>query len=113
MQRPILALALAVPLLMLPTLVTAQVAGQPINRIPNITGRMTSDQQMSRFENEEYRRRLNPSVVEAEAQHGAERLELARQVAVRVEQYKCDEARAMAKAAGDRQMGLRIRGTCR
>ena len=76
-------------------------------------GRLTPGQQISRFENEEQRRRLSMTTEEAEAEYGAERMELARRVAELIEQGKCSEARALANQAGERQMALRIRQTCR
>lgn len=76
-------------------------------------GRLTPEQQLSRFENEEQRRRLSLTPEEAEAEYGAERMELASRVADLIEQGKCREARALASAAGERQMALRIRQTCR
>lgn len=76
-------------------------------------GRLTPEQHMSRFENEEQRRRLSLTPEEAEAEYGRERMDFARQVAELVEQGKCREARAMANEAGERQMALRIRQTCR
>lgn len=76
-------------------------------------GRLTPEQQISRFENEEQRRRLSLSPEEAEAEYGVERMELARQVAELVEQGKCREARALANEAGERQMAIRVRQTCR
>lgn len=71
------------------------------------------NEQLSRFEREEQRRRLEMTEEEAEAEYGAERMELARRVAELVEQGKCREARTMAAEAGERQMALRIRQTCR
>lgn len=76
-------------------------------------GRLTPEQQISRFENEEQRRRLSLTPEEAEAEYGAERMELARRVSALVEEGRCNEARAMANDAGERQMALRIRRTCR
>ena len=71
------------------------------------------DQQLSRFEREEQRRRLNMTDEEAEAEYGRERLELASRIAELVEQGKCREARTLANEAGERQIALRIRQTCR
>jgi hypothetical protein len=76
-------------------------------------GRLTPEQQLSRFESEEQRRRLSMSPEEAEAEYGVERMELARRVLALVEEGRCSEARAMANDAGERQMALRIRRTCR
>lgn len=42
-----------------------------------------------------------------------ERVALADRVAALVAEGKCREARAMANEAGDRQMALRVRQTCR
>lgn len=76
-------------------------------------GRLTPGQQISRFENEEQRRRLSLTAEEAEAEYGAQRMELARRIAEMIEQGQCREARALANEAGERQMALRIRQTCR
>lgn len=75
-------------------------------------GRLTGDQQSSRFENEEQRRR-NMTPEEAEAQYGTERLELARQVQALIDQGECRQARELANQAGERAMALRVRQTCR
>ncbi|MCS6626202.1 hypothetical protein N0B44_25110 [Roseibacterium beibuensis] len=71
------------------------------------------NQQLSRFEREEQARRLSMTDEEVEAEYGAERMELANRVAALVEQGQCREARAMANEAGERQMALRVRQTCR
>lgn len=76
-------------------------------------GRMTADQQMSRFESEEQRRRHNPTPEEAEEMYGAERMDLARRVQALVDQGECRAARELANAEGDRNMALRVRQTCR
>ena len=75
--------------------------------------RPSANEQMSRFEREEQRRALAMTDEEAAAEYGEERLALAQQVAELVEQGKCREARTMAAEAGERQMALRIRQTCR
>lgn len=111
MQKIVLALV-ATCTVLAPSIAMAQ-AREPTNRMPVLPGRMTEQQHLSRFENEEQRRRLAATPEEAEAQYGPERLDFARQIAALVEQRKCDEARAMANAAGERQMALRIRRTCR
>ncbi len=72
-----------------------------------------ANQQMSRFENEEQRRRNNPTPEEAEAEYGAERMDLARRVQALVDQHQCRAARELANAEGDRNMALRVRQTCR
>lgn len=72
-----------------------------------------ANQQMSRFENEEQRRRNNPTPEEAEAQYGAERMDLARRVQTLVDAGECRAARELANAEGDRNMALRVRQTCR
>lgn len=112
MQKMVLAL-MATCTVLAPSIAMAQASREPTNRMPSLPGRMTEQQHLSRFENEEQRRRLAATPEEAEAQYGAARLDLARQIAALVEQRKCDEARAMANAAGERQMALRIRRTCR
>jgi hypothetical protein len=80
---------------------------------PRPMERLTADQQMGRFENEEQRRRLNPTPEEAEAQYGAERMDLARRVQVLIDAGQCREARELASTEGSRNMALRVRQTCR
>lgn len=96
--------------------------GQNPPTIPNGTsggagvgpvGRMTDQQASWRFESEEMRRRNQPTREEAEARYGAERMALADRVQALVGQGQCREARALANEAGDRQMALRVRQTCR
>lgn len=79
---------------------------------PRETNRMTAGQQSSRFEAEELRRR-NMTPEEAEAEFGAERMDLARRVQALVDQGECRAARELASAEGDRSMALRVRQTCR
>jgi hypothetical protein len=50
---------------------------------------------------------------EEAAEADPERMALANRVAELVEEGKCAEARRMANEAGDRQMALRVRQTCR
>ena len=50
---------------------------------------------------------------EEAAQADPERMALAERVAALVEEGKCNEARRVANEAGDRQMALRVRQTCR
>lgn len=76
-------------------------------------GRMTEGEQTWRFESEEQRRARLGSPEELEEEYGAERMDLARRVADLVEQGRCREARELASAAGERQMVIRIRQTCR
>lgn len=76
-------------------------------------GRMTAGQESWRFESEAMRRASAMTPEEAEAEYGAERVELANRVQALINEGKCREARAMANAAGERQMALRIRQTCR
>ncbi|HYC75118.1 hypothetical protein [Brevundimonas sp.] len=76
-------------------------------------GRMTAQQESWRFESEEMRRRNAMTPEEAEAEYGAERVQLAERVQALVNEGKCREARAMANEAGERQMALRVRQTCR
>jgi thioesterase domain-containing protein len=98
-------------------LLASPISARPAVEAPQSgPGRLWSpppNQQMSRFEREEQRRRLEVTEEEAEAEYGEERLEFARRVAELVEQGKCREARALASEAGERQMALRIRQTCR
>jgi len=78
-----------------------------------VIGRMTPEQQTGRFESEEMRRRNAPTAEEAEAQFGAERMDLARRVQALVDQHQCRAVRELANAEGDRNMALRVRQTCR
>ncbi|HYC99221.1 hypothetical protein [Brevundimonas sp.] len=105
--------AVLVSALALSSVAVAQSAGQPTNRPPpGPIGRMTQQQESWRFESEEMRRQNSMTPEEAEAEYGAERMELARRVAELVEQGKCREARTLANEAGERQMALRVRQTC-
>ncbi len=70
-------------------------------------------EQMSRFEREEQRRALSMTEQEAEDRYGEERVALANRVQALIDEGKCREARAMASEAGERQMALRVRQTCR
>ena len=72
----------------------------------------TANEQSSRFEAEEMRRR-NMTPEQAEAEFGAERMDLARRVQALVDAGQCREARELAAAEGDRNMALRVRQTCR
>lgn len=83
-----------------------QASGGPI-------GRMTQQQESWRFESEAMQRATAMTPEEAEAEYGAERVELANRVQALINEGKCREARAMANEAGERQMALRIRQTCR
>ena len=76
-------------------------------------GRMTAQQEGWRFESEEMRRANAMTREEAEAEYGAERVALANRVQALIDEGNCREARAMANEAGERQMALRIRQTCR
>jgi hypothetical protein len=76
-------------------------------------GRMTPQQESWRFESEEMRRANAMTPEEAEAEYGAERVQLAERVQALINEGKCREARALANEAGERQMALRIRQTCR
>jgi hypothetical protein len=113
MKSASLIASVCVAALALPSIAAAQ-AGVPTNRPPpGPIGRATQQQESWRFESEEMRRRNSLTPEEAEAQYGEERMEFARSLAALVEQGKCNEARAMANQAGERQMALRIRQTCR
>lgn len=70
-------------------------------------------EQMSRFEREEQRRALAMTEQEAEERYGEERVALANRVQALIDEGKCREARALASEAGERQMALRVRQTCR
>jgi len=76
-------------------------------------GRMTQQQESWRFESEEMRRQNAMTPEEAEAEYGAERVALANRVQALMDEGKCREARALANEAGERQMALRVRQTCR
>ena len=96
------------------TLSSAAVAQTVTNRPPpGPIGRATQQQESWRFESEEMRRRNAMTAEEAEAEYGAERVELANRVQALINEGKCREARVMASEAGERQMALRIRQTCR
>ena len=114
-MRPhsLLPLALSGFLLASPAALAGPAPAAPQSAGPGRLWSPPPNEQLSRFEREEQRRELNMTEEEAEAEDGEERLELARRVAELVEQGKCREARAMAAEAGERQMALRIRQTCR
>lgn len=76
-------------------------------------GRMSAQQESWRFESEAARRATSMTEEEAVAEYGAERVELANRVQALIDDGKCREARTMASEAGERQMALRIRQTCR
>lgn len=79
-------------------------------------GRTTSDQQIRRFEADEYRNDTEAdalTVEEAEARYGAERVALAERVQALMDAGQCAEARRVASQAGERAMALRVRQTCR
>ncbi len=106
--------------LFLSTLVLAAVAGGALAQTrptgvpppPRPQGQGTSSEQSARFEAEEMRRR-NMTPEEAEAEFGAERMDLARRVQALVDAGECRAARELANAEGDRNMALRVRQTCR
>ena len=109
-----LALSLGLSALALPSAAMAQ---QPAYQMPSAPvgspARSTEGQQSWRFESEEMRRRNAMTPEEAEAEYGAERVELANRVQALIDEGKCREARALANEAGERQMALRVRQTCR
>lgn len=93
---------------------SAAVAQSTNNRPPpGPVGRMTQQQESWRFESEEQRRANAMTPEEAEAEYGAERVELANRVQALINEGKCREARALANEGGERQMALRVRQTCR
>lgn len=103
--------SMLVVLLMAPSIASAQ---STTNRPPpGPVGRMTQQQESWRFESEEMRRQNAMTPEEAEAEYGAERVALANRVQALIDEGKCREARALANEAGERQMALRIRQTCR
>lgn len=75
--------------------------------------RTTGGQESWRFESEEMRRRNAMTPEEAEAEYGAERVQLAERVQALMDEGRCREARALANEHGERQMALRVRRTCR
>jgi len=107
-----LALSLGLSSLALPSTASAQSYQMP--RAPvGSPARTTGGQESWRFESEEMRRRNAMTPEEAEAEYGAERVQLAERVQALIDEGKCREARALANEAGERQMALRIRQTCR
>jgi len=103
--------SLLVAVLAAPSIAAAQ---STTNRPPpGPVGRMTQQQESWRFESEEMRRENAMTPEEAEAEYGAERVALANRVQALIDEGKCREARAMANEAGERQMALRVRQTCR
>ena len=108
------AAAIAVLLSSLAASPAAVAQSQPTNQPPaGPIGRSTQQQESWRFESEEMRRRNAMTPEEAEAEYGAERVELANRVQALMDEGKCREARALANEAGERQMALRVRQTCR
>lgn len=100
--------------------VAAQVSTTPEPRLPPAPRPMQQQSaftQMSRFEQEEARRRFGGSeaeqVARAEERYGADRVELARQVQVLMDQGDCSAARRLASSQGERSMALNVRRTCR
>jgi hypothetical protein len=65
-----------------------------------------------RFENEEQRRVYHPFMIDGEAQFGVERMNLARRVIDLMEARRCDEARELARDAGELMMAQRVRRWC-
>lgn len=109
-----LALSLGLSSLALPSAAAPQQPAYQMPRAPvGSPARSTGGQESWRFESEEMRRRNAMTPEEAEAEYGAERVQLAERVQALVNEGKCREARAMANEAGERQMALRIRQTCR
>ena len=107
-----LALSLALSALAVPSIASAQSYQMPSAPVGS-PARATGGQESWRFESEEMRRRNAMTPEEAEAQYGAERVQLAERVQALINEGKCREARALANEAGERQMALRIRQTCR
>lgn len=107
--------ALALSLLLPSAAAVAQSRNAPYRMEGRPVGRTTEGQEAWRFESEEMRRRnMTPEeIAQAEEEFGAERMELARRIAELVEQGNCRDARALANEAGERQMALRVRQTCR
>lgn len=112
MKSRVVFASMLVALLAAPSITSAQ--SQPTNRPPpGPVGRMTQQQESWRFESEAMRRQNAMTPEEAEAEYGAERVALANRVQALIDEGRCREARAMANEAGERQMALRIRQTCR
>ena len=107
-----LALSLALSALAVPSIASAQSYQMPSAPVGS-PARATGGQESWRFESEEMRRRNAMTPEEAEAQYGAERVQLAERVQALINEGKCREARALANEARERQMALRIRQTCR
>ncbi|HEV7228718.1 hypothetical protein [Brevundimonas sp.] len=72
---------------------------------------LTEGQQVSRFENEERRRRRS-SWLELVEHYGLDRVDRAVRVDHLIHQGRCREARDLANAEGDRNMALRVRQIC-
>lgn len=87
----------------------SQGSGRPVDR-------MTADQQLRRFEADEFRSRVQAeelTIEEAEERYGADRVALAERVQALMNAGQCDEARRVASEAGERSMALRVRQSCR
>lgn len=106
--------SLALPPLAMPAASMAQSRENAMPRAPvGSPARTTGQQESWRFESEEMRRRNAMTPEEAEAAYGAERVQLAERVQALINEGKCREARTLANEAGERQMALRVRQTCR
>ena len=89
----------------LPQMPSAPTTSTPGVRFDAFAGRDVRDFERNRADMTRQRE-------EAEAAD-PERVALAERVAALVEEGQCAEARRMANEAGDRQMALRVRQTCR
>lgn len=109
---------LATSMLALATPALAQSGAPPTAQQANggAIGRTTGDQQIRRFEADEYRTDAEAeamTVEEAEDRYGAERVALAERVQALMDAGQCTEARRVASEAGERAMAIRVRQTCR
>jgi hypothetical protein len=109
---------LATSMLALATPASAQSGAPPTAQQANggAIGRTTGDQQIRRFEADEYRTDAEAeamTVEEAEDRYGAERVALAERVQALMDAGQCTEARRVASEAGERAMAIRVRQTCR
>jgi len=118
LSSPINATLLATGMLALATPALAQSGAPPTAQQANggAIGRTTGDQQIRRFETDEYRTDAEAEAItieEAEDRYGADRVAVAEQVQALMDAGQCAEARRVASEAGERAMAIRVRQTCR
>lgn len=114
----ITATLLATGMLALATPGLAQSGAPPTAQQANggAIGRTTGDQQIRRFETDEYRTDAEADAItveEAEERYGSDRVALAERVQALMDAGQCAEARRVATEAGERAMAIRVRQTCR